>query len=126
MLCIKQRLFLNCCPYAGDIFTFKTVLQRTSVWYTLEIEIKYPAFEFSLTKYPYYLLSLCTFCHPFHNLSIGFLIFFSRLTRTVTNGPNGRADRPWAALSGHGGRLGRRRACCRALALLLSGCCGAR
>jgi hypothetical protein len=46
------------------------------------------------------------------------------LTRTVTSGPIGRAGRPWAALSGHGWRLGFRRAHCRALALLLSGCCG--
>ncbi len=42
---------INGCPYAGDIFTLKTVLQRTcvSLYIRNKIEIKYPAFEFSLT-----------------------------------------------------------------------------
>ena len=90
-----------------------------------KIEIKYPALEFSLTEYC--VLSTLRGNYP-PSVSHSFYWFYnfcSLLTRTVTSGPNGRADRPWAALPGHGWRLGYRRACCRALALPLSGCCGA-
>ncbi len=59
-------------------------------------------------------------------VSHSFYWFFSSLfLRTFTSGPIGRAGRPWAALSGHGWRLDDRRARCRTLALLPSGCCGA-
>ncbi len=49
----------NGCPYAGDIFTFKNsfTAHMCLLYIRNKIEIKYPAFEFSLTKYAYYLLS---------------------------------------------------------------------
>ncbi len=58
------------------------------------------------------------------SLSFYWLVFPSLLPRTFTSGPIGRAGRPWAALSDHGWRPVDRRARCRALALLPSGCCG--
>ena len=117
----KHRLN-NGCPYTGNIFTFKNQWYSAQDFY-IKNKIKYSVPKSSVAKIC--VLSPLKGYFP-SAISHSFYWFFvsSLFPRTNTSGPIGRAGRPWAALSGHGWRLGDRCARCRALALLPSGCCG--